>query len=237
MVLIAFGYRRLRYFLTNVCVFYLITFVSGGALIGLHYLLQFDYQLNQSIFMASIRGFGDPISWVFIILGFPILLYFSKSTFDRFETAKFQADQIVEVTLFINQEKIVLKGLIDTGNQLYDPLSRKPVMIASLHKLEHLFPQELIQIFENANQLGNLGQVKDDWLNKISIIPYKAVGTENRLIAAIKPDKISIFKDQEIYETNQVLIACVPQSLSSDGLFDCIIHPKVMNGNNAKQVS
>lgn len=237
MVWIAFGFRKLRFFLSNLFVFYLCTFSTGGALIGLHYLLSFDFNLKSSLLLASTKGFGDPISWIFVLVGFPVMLYFSRNTFDKFETTKIQLDQIVEVKISINQEICSLNGLIDSGNNLYDPLSKRPVMICEVQKVTHLFPGELLDVFENPHSLMNLKDELEEWTKRLSIIPYKVIGHDHRLMTAMKPDFIQICKGEEVYETKQVLIAFVNQRLSGEGLFDCILHPKMVNSAISKNVS
>jgi len=239
MVWVSFGFKNFRYYFTNLFVFYLCTFVAGGALFGIHYLAVYDMSTIYSIASLQMMGFGDPISWLFVILGFPVAIYFSKKTFDKFEIVKIQGEQIMKVTLYIRNQSIDLIGLLDTGNQLYDPITKRPVMIVSLEKTSHLFPKELISIFHDANQIMKNSQLElDEWMDKISIIPYRVVGQENRLIAAIRPDMIEIKKDEiETYQTNQVLLAFVNQKLSSDDQFDCIIHPKIIQSAHSKQVS
>lgn len=237
MVLVAYGYKRLRYFLSNLAMFYLTTFCAGGALIGLHYFVKFDLSLHQSVLISSIKGFGDPISWIFVILGFPLALMFSKGTFNQFEIAKYRFDQIYDVTISINNSCMQLKGLVDSGNLLYDPISNKPVMIVSIHKVKHFFPEALLKVFENANELGGLAEDLNEWISRITIIPYKVIGQDNKLIASIKPDQITIKDGEDLIETSKVLVAFVNQTLSSDDSFDCIIHPKLMTKANIKQVS
>ena len=141
MVWIAFGFKRPRFFLTNVSVFYLITFLSGGGLIGLHYLFNFNFDMAGSVFMANINGFGDPISWLFVTIAFPLIYYFTRQTFDSWETAKIHFDQLVPVQIQMNGQIVKLIGLIDSGNHLYDPLTKRPVMIVSLEKTPISFPR------------------------------------------------------------------------------------------------
>ena len=76
-----------------------------------------------------------------------------------------------------------------------------------------------------------------EWANKISIIPYKVVGQEKKLIAGIKPDKLILYKGEETIETSHLIIAFVNQKLSSDGAFDCIVHPKILTNVNGEKVS
>src|SRR4051812_24080164 len=59
MVITVFGFKRFRYFFTGIVTFYLTTFLVGGTLIGVHYFINFDFQLSTSVLVANIKGFGD----------------------------------------------------------------------------------------------------------------------------------------------------------------------------------
>lgn len=238
MVWVAFGYKRLRYFLTNMFVFYFITFSIGGALIGLNYLFMFDYDIGSTLFLSYIRGFGDPISWLFVVIGFPLVWYFSKGIFDKWENVQIQYDQLIQVEIFMNQKSVQLKGLVDSGNQLYDPLTKRPVMIVSLQKTSHFFPNELLQIVSNIDHLWNeKTDFSDEWASRISVIPFQVVGAKNKLMVCVKPDKVIFRREDDQFETEQLLIAFVDQQLSSDDAFDAIVHPKLVTHFKSKQVS
>lgn len=238
MVIVAFGFKRMKYFFANLSIFYLVTFAMGGAMIGVHYLLNFDYDLANALFLTHIQGFGDPISWLFVILGFPVLWYFSKNTFDQFENHKIQSDQLIDLEVFIFDKSVRLRGLVDSGNQLYDPLTRRPVMIVSLKKMTYLLPKEIIPIFNNVNQLWNeSNEVPNEWVNRLSVVPYRVVGKDHQLIVTFRPDKVMFMQNEEKFQTDKLLIGLVNQKLSSDDTFDSIIHPKILTSAKGQQVS
>lgn len=238
MVYAAFGFKRPRFFFTNLAVFYLCTFLIGGALIGVHYFIQFDLDLSQSIFLSSLYGFGDPISWIFVIIGFPLAWHFSKKTFDKWERATIQYDQLIDVQLKIQDEILKLKGLVDSGNQLYDPISKKPVMIVSLQKVLPYIPNELVEIFKDPDQMWNGSiDVPDQWIHRLSIVPYKVVGQNHQLMACLKFNEIVIEKENVQSIIKSVLVAFVNQKLSEDDLFECIVHPKMMTQHPSTKVS
>ena len=60
---------------------YVSTFLIGGALIGVHYFIQFDSQLNTKVLLSNVSGFGDPISWLFVLIGFSACLAFLKEKY------------------------------------------------------------------------------------------------------------------------------------------------------------
>lgn len=238
MVLAAFGYKRVKYFLSGLMTLYLVTFVTGGALIGTHNLIQFDITLASNVAIRSVQGFGDPISWLFVFIGFPLAWHFSKTAIGKIEVAKIQYDQIVEVEIEVEGFAMRCRGLIDSGNQLYDPISKMPVMFVSIKQMGDV-PDVMIQIANNSEAIM-LGEesLTPEWENKMRIIPYKVVGREHQLILAFKPDKIAINKNREVLLVEKGLVSFTLQELSSDGAFQCIVHPKMVTGlNHTSKVS
>lgn len=229
MVLTSFGFKRFRFFLRGLLTFYLMTFLIGGSLIGVHYFVKFDFNLSNTVLMASVKGFGDPISWLFVLLGFPIAWHFSKRNIEAIEITKIQYDSIVKVIIEINDVSYQFKGLIDSGNQLYDPISKMPVMFISIKKRIADFPNYLVEMAQNPEKfiLGT-EEVAPDWENRMRIIPYSVLGQEHQLIIAIKPDKILIEKEGELYHVERGLVSFSAQQLSPDDAFQCIVHPKML---------
>lgn len=231
MVLFVFGYKRLSYFFNGLVTFYLITFLIGGALIGVHYFISFDAMLSSAVLLESTKGFGDPISWLFVLLGFPLAWHFSKRSMDKIEMTKISYEENVDVFIRIAGLELQLRGLIDSGNQLYDPISKMPVMVVSLKKHDEVMPEAIIRGVTQPEKLieGNLS-LPSEWESKMRIIPYKVVGQEHQLIVAIKPDELLIKKEKESIPVKKGLVSFTMQQLSSDDLFQCIVHPKMVTG-------
>jgi stage II sporulation protein GA (sporulation sigma-E factor processing peptidase) len=231
MVLMVFGYKRLRFFARVLMTFYVTTFLLGGTLTGVHYFLQFDMNLATNVAIADIKGFGDPISWLFVLLGFPLAWHFSKRNIEQFEMTKIQYDSLADVEVQFMGMTFTLKGLIDSGNQLYDPISRMPVMIVSIAKMLEQMPREIISIAENPDCVLSGGRnFSNELESRMRIIPCKVVGQEHQLIIAFTPENIKIVSNNEIFIAEKGLVSFTAQELSSDDSFQCIIHPKMMAG-------
>lgn len=230
MVLAAFGYKRFSYFIKGVMTLYLVTFLTGGALIGTHYFIQFDFHLASNVALKSIQGFGDPISWLFVMIGFPLAWHFSKNTVGQIEMTKIQYDQIVDVSIQIEGYHFKVKGLIDSGNQLYDPISKWPVMFVSVIAIQDL-PEALTLIASHSEKIiHGERELEPNLERKMRIIPYKVVGGDHQLILALKPDEIEIEIKGEKQVVEKGLVSFTNQQLSSDDAFQCIVHPKMLTG-------
>ncbi|WP_066370402.1 sigma-E processing peptidase SpoIIGA [Neobacillus fumarioli] len=231
MILVTFGYKRLSFFIKALMTLYVSTFLIGGALIGTHYFIQYDTHLTAKVLLASVKGFGDPVSWLFVLVGFPIAWHFSRKNIECMEMTKIQFDQIVNVRLTIHNDQFEFKGLIDSGNQLYDPLSKMPVMFVSIKNTIDGFPEPIRKMAADPEGFIMGGdELPEEWQNRLRIIPCQVVGQEHQLIAAVKPDTIVIEHNGAGYLCEKGLVSFTMQQLSNDDAFQCIVHPKMLTG-------
>ncbi len=224
----AFGYRRFKFFWQATITFYITTFILGGGLIGLHYFFQYESPFSKSLLIASVKGFGDPISWVFVIIGFPVIWFISTKQSEKWEMSKIRFNETVKVYVEMMGMKWNFTGLVDSGNQLYDPITKLPVMIVSTNQLKDELPSEILKTSQNPDEYLN-GSIllPQGWDYRLRMIPARTVGQSGELLVAFKPDQIVIETKAGQIEPKG-LIAFSSHSLSSEGMFDCIIHPKMM---------
>ncbi|ETI67058.1 sigma-E processing peptidase SpoIIGA [Neobacillus vireti] len=227
MVLIAFGYKRLTFFMKALMTFYAATFLIGGAIMGAHYFIQYDYEWTSKV----LKGFGDPISWLFVLIGFPVAWHFSRKHGESLEMTKIQFEQIVKVRLNIEGESLVFKGLVDSGNQLYDPLSKLPVMFVSIKKQLDTIPETIKRLAADPEPLiTGSEEFPDEWQNRLRVVPCRVIGQEHQLIIAVKPDIILIEHSGSQYLCEKGLVSFTIKELSADDAFQCIVHPKMLTG-------
>lgn len=238
MVYIAFGYKKWRVFFTNLATFYLVSFLIGGILIGAHYFIQFDSNLQTSVLLGSIKGFGDPISWFFIIIGFPVAWHFAKNRFEDVRAAKLRLNGLVDVEVDIFGKKLAFKGLIDSGNAVFDPISKEPVMFISIGKQIGSFPQSIQRIVEDPESFI-FGEDIDlpRYDIKVRIIPYKVVGQEHQMIIGFKPEGLIIKQEDSLFEVKKGYISFTKQELSSEDAFQCIVHPQMLAMGKKKKTT
>ncbi|MDQ0217166.1 sigma-E processing peptidase SpoIIGA [Peribacillus cavernae] len=232
MIIAVFGFIRLKVFLKNLASLYLVTFLSGGILLGLHYLFQFKiYSLHPGM-AAGVNRFGDPVSWTFVMIGFPLAWQFSRRAFGSMEMTNITYGQMARIYVKIDGFECTLNGLIDSGNQLYDPLSRAPVMIVSINGIENAgIPNDVLDLFQNPDSiLQQQGSFDYTWSERMRIIPSKVVGNDHQLLIAVKPDSIKISHAGKEYHVHKGLISFTVQKLSSDDSYQCIVHPKMLTG-------
>ncbi|RFU63189.1 sigma-E processing peptidase SpoIIGA [Peribacillus saganii] len=238
MIITVFGFVRLRLFLKGLLLLYFITFLSGGVLLGLHYFFQFNPSALNSGFIQMTAGFGDPASWIFVLLGFPAAWYFSKRSIDNIEMASIAFDQLVTVAIKLKNCEWTVTGLVDSGNQLYDPISGSPVMILSVRGIEEDLPENVLRIIDDVDSfLSGDGSMDVEWDDRLRIIPCKVVGNDKGLLAAFKADSIRVHQENGILDATKSLISFTRQQLSPDEAYQAIVHPKMLTGTNIRTAS
>lgn len=229
MIWIVFGYRHPLAFLRTLGVFYFVCFVTGGAMVALHYFIAGDAQVAGGVLFTETKGWGSPVSWVFIMIGFPLVWLYTKFSFQSMKERDQIEQYMTAVRIQIDGNRFECTGLVDTGNQLRDPISRAPVMLVEMKQLESYLPIEVLEMFLDKDWEGRWGKIPPEWMIKIRIIPYRAAGTNGDMMIAFKPDQVEIWKDEQWNNVGKVLIGIDVGQLSTDGTYQAIIHPSCLS--------
>lgn len=221
-IFISFRPKRIKDFLSLLLLINIISFSIGGTSIALFYYINLNNilgnMLNSTIKNFSLKLLLISVSFTYIILKFFINWY--KKIF-----IKKQSFYVIK--LYKNSEKIILNALLDTGNSLKEPITKKPVMIAEFFAIKNILPESLKIIFyqKEENNLNRILEVSYD--NHIRFIPFKSIGKENGLMLGIKIDKLEIEADKNIVLTD-VIVAISNFSLSEDGFYNAILNPEML---------
>ncbi|MBR1693049.1 MAG: sigma-E processing peptidase SpoIIGA [Lachnospiraceae bacterium] len=117
---------------------------------------------------------------------------------------------IRQVELTINGKQIHCSGLMDTGNSLYDPISRKPVLIL-----------ERGELFKNQITIQK---------QQYRVIPYHSLGTKRGVLEGFVANEVSFTEEDEraegqVIRRQNVVIGIYEGTLSKDGAYQMILHP------------
>lgn len=96
------------------------------------------------------------------------------------------------VTMAFAGQRQAFELLVDSGNDLSDPASGRPVLVLDRKAAARLLPPEvavpLTRLGEdNAAQM--MTELPARWRGRFRLIPYRALGRENGLLLAFRPDK------------------------------------------------
>lgn len=148
MITIAFKYKNIRYFLTNMLYTYILSILLGGLI----YL--FNSKVTLNIYLNYL---------VIIILSIEVMTIYIKEN----KKIKNTYNNYYKVDIYFkDKEKISLIGFLDTGNNLYDPYKKRPIIL-----VDKKYQKE----------------------DKFILVPYHTINGEG-LLKCIKPEKVYIEK-------------------------------------------
>jgi stage II sporulation protein GA (sporulation sigma-E factor processing peptidase) len=233
MVYIAFGFGSLQHFARNLGAFYLVNFAAAGSMFGIHYfLLSSNEVMNGILFTQSGgSGFVVQVSLVFVLITFFIGVWFYKLMHRVKEEREQLTQYIAEIEVYLGEHEIACSGLVDTGNQLYDPLTRIPVMVMETKCFEKVLPASWMQrIADDSLQdiLDSIGEDDFAGQERLRLIPYRGIRKGSEFMVALKPDKVVIVHNAQRREVDKVYIGFKGNPLSSDGSYQAIVHPKLL---------
>lgn len=228
IILCSFRFYSIQRFGKLLLLFYFTTFSIGGGLIALHFLLQNPVGFSETGVLTMEKGYGDPVSWMFIVIGFPIVWWFTKNRMDKHATDKIRYDQLYSVTIELEGECHSTTGYIDSGNQLVDPLTKKPVIICDRHFLSNWFSDEEWKMLKDAQEELDFDSIPEKWEDRIQLVPFQGVDGKRLFMLTIKPEQLTIYYDQSKIVTGKTLIGIQFASLSDDASYHCLLHPQII---------
>jgi stage II sporulation protein GA (sporulation sigma-E factor processing peptidase) len=224
----AFGFKNIRQYTKKLLSFYFISFALGGGLIALHFMLGQQFETSGNAILTFKTGYGDQISWLFVAVGFPMVWWFTKSRMDRHANEKIQYDQLCRVTIQLKGKRFSTDGYIDSGNQLVDPFSRKPVIICDQKFLSNWFTEREWSLLKSAQENLDFETIPEGWQGKMHIVPYQGVGGNRTFMIVIKPESLLLSYDSKEITTNKILIGLQFGELAADGSYHCLLHPQIL---------
>lgn len=121
---------------------------------------------------------------------------------------KRQKNPLWEVELSDGEKRCRVTALMDSGNSLFDPVSKRPVCIVQREVLE---------------QLGLL-----DRPEKFRLIPYHSIGRQHGLLQAAAAEEVYLQKEGQKLKRENVLLAVSDQPLSRSGRYRMLLHPALL---------
>lgn len=113
MVIIAFGYKNMKYTFYNVVYLYMLSVILGGFI----YYLNVEFQISYAIVLAIA----------------PLILYVFILSIKALREVK---NYYYKVEIYFDRENYVMTGFLDTGNKLCDPVTNKPIILVNKKKLK-----------------------------------------------------------------------------------------------------
>lgn len=118
------------------------------------------------------------------------------------------------VILYCDGEEYPMKALVDTGNGLVEPISKKAVCLVGKDYFEHQWEKE--------------GKRKEFQPVRFRAIPYHAVGTPNGILCGYEMDRLIIFTDERKVEIRKPMIGISECAVGNKNTYQMILQPQLL---------
>ncbi len=230
MIRISFGRMKLPELIKQVSVLYLITFFTGGMLNSLYYYTDIRERLIRISNALTFSNLSALYVVVMIICLVPIT--YAALWFIRWYQS--EKRDTYDIELVFQEFSIHTKGLMDTGNCLYDPVFKKPVMVTEDTLIQELLPKQLWEEIAAAkdyitgNDIGKGYPMTDDNALHLRFIPYQSIGQRKGLMLGFMLDKVLIHTERETICNEKVIAAICDNHLSTKDEYHVILHKELI---------
>ncbi|MFW6281604.1 MAG: sigma-E processing peptidase SpoIIGA [bacterium] len=215
IIKIAFSKLNKKMLIKSIVYLYLISFITIGSTISIFNLL------GRTPYLPRIQ---------LTILSFLVILIFANFAWSLFQNYKKIEDYYVPVKIYYQDQSIEVLGLVDTGNNLIDPISRMAVIVVNLEKIIFFFPELLeYDLFWEDDLLKNIDLfTKYNYGNRIRVIPFSDLGKEHGILIGFRPDYVEIKYNNHISRTKNCIIALSKRRLDNNNEYQAIVHPNLL---------
>ena len=203
MIYFSFKPRKIKEFSRQLGTFYIVSYVLAGVVISF---------INNKDSIEIFNGEMEQISKRYILIMMEsisicfIIMYFGIKALRRKINIK---DMRCDIEIYINEKKIKVKAIVDTGNMLKTPIYQENVIIIEKDTIIEIIPKEIIECLDCIEKGGIKEKNKKEfnkYINRIRLIPYSALGTKKGWITGIKVDKVIIdFEEKEVCRKDVVI--------------------------------
>lgn len=221
IVYITFKSKSIKTFFYQWFCFYIVSFIFAGAIMS----LSSNFSNIVKLLSKEIVLF-KVFSYKHIFYGIIIAIFVSLIVFSVSHRKRQMEKLLVDVIIFNKDKKINLKALVDTGNDLKEPLSNRPVFVVELSKLLTILPARLIDFYKS-KQYTNIENILADLADifPLTLVPFKSIGNESGIILGFKPDSIVIkLPNDEELELSNIIIGIYDGYLSDESEFSGLIN-------------
>lgn len=230
MVIISFNPGKPRGFFKILGFFYLISFMVGGSVLAVFYLLNMDRSFVKGILALN----NISLPWWILPVSSSVMLLFFRFIWPLLYNILSGDKLLASVRVSFSGRHTSFPALIDTGNDLSDPITDEPVIIVEFEAIKSLFDVGLLNLIEGVveGDFGDIGKLSldDNEFVKFRLIPYESIGKSHGLMVGFKPDFVEVIYEKRFIETKDVIIGIHKRHLSSDSTYSALLSPGLLKG-------
>lgn len=224
IVYIGFNPQSIKKMWKDILLFYLTSFVFGGAAFALIYIIRpQDILMKNGLFLGTYPlktvMLGTVVAFIIIITAFAIV----KNKISK-------KDMFCDIEIKINGKIVNTKAMIDTGNMLKEPITNTPVIVVEHTLLYECIPKEILNNLEKiiGGDFENIpNEIREDYISKLKLIPFSSLGKQNGMLLGIKAEYLKVITEEE-EENKNVIIGIYNKSLTKKGEYRALMGVEIL---------
>ena len=220
IIYIAFNPQNIKKMCKDLLLFYLVSFVFGGAAFALIYIIK-----PQNILMKNGLFLGT-YTLKTVMLGAVVAFCIIIGAFAIIKNKISKKDMFCEIEILIKQKKIKTKAIIDTGNMLKEPITNVPVIVVEHILLYSCMPKEILNNLKEimGGDFKNIPcDIQEKYISKLKLIPFSSLGKQNGMLIGIRPEYVKVITDEQEKINKNVIIGIYEKSLTKKGEYQALI--------------
>lgn len=220
IIYIPFNPQNIKKMCKDLLLFYLVSFVFGGAAFALIYIIK-----PQNILMKNGLFLGT-YTLKTVMLGAVVAFCIIIGAFAIIKNKISKKDMFCEIEILINQKKIKTKAMIDTGNMLKEPITNVPVIVVEHILLYSCMPKEILNNLKEimGGDFKNIPcDIQEKYISKLKLIPFSSLGKQNGMLIGIRPEYVKVITDEQEKINKNVIIGIYEKSLTKKGEYQALI--------------
>ena len=225
IIYVSFNSNNYKDLLKKVLLFYLTSFVFGGATIAIIYMAN-----SQNITILNGVLVGN-YTIKTILIGVIIAYFTILIAFKIIKNKISKKDLICDISVRLDNKNIRTKALIDTGNMLKEPITNLPVIVMEHTLLYDVIPKDILNNTEKILG-GDFSKIPDDirdeYSSKLKVIPFSSLGKQNGMLLGIKGEDLTVNLKDEIKKIDKVIIGIYNKSLTKRGEYRSLLGLEIL---------
>lgn len=193
--------------------FFLLTFMFGGAMFAVGYLI------HGSVEKALTLPFSQLPIFV-IIFGAYILFVTAKVLINKLFKYRDVKKFIYKAEIFLFGKAIECQAFLDSGNRLYDDKSGLPIVIATISTLSKILDDD---------KMTQLITGKPKEFTNAHYVECNTVGGKSKMLV-FRPESLVVYNEDKKNIINDVMLGVVFKRMSDVENYGLILNPAVMIG-------
>jgi stage II sporulation protein GA (sporulation sigma-E factor processing peptidase) len=210
----------------------MIAFDSKGIITNIRVILCFYItSLIMVGIITALRMYCDRLTVNAIIiscfLGYVALNFYFSEVKARIEKNNYMR----MLTISMGGMRKTLKAFIDTGNELTEPMTGKPVIVVNIESIRCLLCDELYENVLNFYK-GEDGYYEkllcENYDLKLKIIRYNTISSKNEMMVCITPDEVEVRDDVNQSIFADAVIGIYPRKISRKEDYEALLFNKIL---------